>query len=515
MTHFSIGYKKYLTLSIVLGVVLLSGCATDRLITRKNHDADNQYCWARLTETKGDATLLSVRLDREINNYQILAEEVLVAREKALKLTNWITDNIERDIAIPPLMQDKLNTGMSHGLELSDKVVAIVARNECWLQATDEAMAKRDLSPLDPYTRFKGFTVALSATLMLYDTYFTTASILNKHERIRQFLNQSDLGYGRNKDQLEAVTDTIFNTDNVALVRKEIQYFETEYPNHVARLSKDDKAGYLSELIKQSPAYPVMREFSYDDAIEQQTMLAHGDAKDTLSEFKRHTVNAISKIFGNLVGLVEERKGKLYEDENSHTYLTFNLKPGDILLEKTPFRLTDKMIPGHWGHAAIWVGSKKELKVLGIWNHPMVQKYQKEISNGRRIVEALRSGVEINTLANFMNVDDVAIIRDPGRTRQKTAARIIRSLRQVGKEYDFNFNVETTDKIVCSQLVYLAYTDIEWPTERMLGRYTISPDNVAHKAAHSGPLKLIVFYHDGKRIDEQPLRVMEDLMRRQ
>jgi len=514
MTRLSTGYKKYLTLLIVLGLLVsLSGCVTDRLITRKNQDANYDYCWMRITETKGDATLLNQRLDREITHYQNLTEEVLVAREQALKLTNWITNNIDRDIAIPPSMQDKLNIGMTRGLELSDKVVAVMARNECWLQADEEEMARRGLPELDPYTRFKGFTMALSATLMLYDTYFTTASILNKHDRIRQFLNQEDLGYARHEDQLEAVTDTMFNLSNVSLVAREIQFFESEYPNHDRYLSNDDKASYLTELIKQSPAYPVMQDYTLDDAKDQKEILAHGEVKDDLSEFKRHTVNGISKIFGNLVGLVEERKGKLYEDKNSHAYLSKNLKAGDILLEKTPFRLTDKMIPGHWGHAAIWVGSEKELKELGIWNNPWVKKYHKEISNDRFIVEALRSGVEINSLANFMNVDDVAIIRDPDRTKQQTAARIIRSLRQIGKEYDFNFNVETTDKIVCSQLVYLAYTEITWPTERMLGRYTISPDNVAHKAAHSGPLELIVFYHDGKRIDKQPVKLMEDLMR--
>ena len=38
---------------------------------------------------------------------------------------------------------------------------------------------------------------------------------------------------------------------------------------------------------------------------------------------------------------------------------TFTLnQAGDILLEKTPFRLTDKLIPGYWGHAAVWIGGE-------------------------------------------------------------------------------------------------------------------------------------------------------------
>ena len=93
-----------------------------------------------------------------------------------------------------------------------------------------------------------------------------------------------------------------------------------------------------------------------------------------------------------------------------------------------------------------------------------------------------------------MDVDDVAILR-PKKSGDDEVC--VRAFRQLGKEYDFNFDVETIDKIVCSELVYQVFTDVKWPTEKALGRYTISPDNVAVKA-HNGPFELVLFYHDGK-----------------
>jgi hypothetical protein len=85
-------------------------------------------------------------------------------------------------------------------------------------------------------------------------------------------------------------------------------------------------------------------------------------------------------------------------------------------------------------------------------------------------------------------------------------------LKQVGKDYDFNFDVETTDKIVCSELVYTVYTDIPWPTEKALGRYTISPDNVAKKALSDGSLNLVSLYHDGKEVTADRLGLLAQLM---
>ena len=41
------------------------------------------------------------------------------------------------------------------------------------------------------------------------------------------------------------------------------------------------------------------------------------------------------------------------------------------------------------------------------------------------------------------------------------------------------FDVSTLDKIVCSELIYITFGNVKWPTEYRLGRPTITPDDVA------------------------------------
>ena len=48
--------------------------------------------------------------------------------------------------------------------------------------------------------------------------------------------------------------------------------------------------------------------------------------------------------------------------------------------------------------------------------------------------------------------------------------------------------------------------------EKSLGRYTISPDNVAEKTLNGGPLKLITFYHNGALVTNMPLQQMKKLI---
>jgi len=211
--------------------------------------------------------------------------------------------------------------------------------------------------------------------------------------------------------------------------------------------------------------------------------------------------------------LVETRKGKLYDDADVADDVRSVIEAGDILLEKTPFRLTDKLIPGHWGHAAVYIGTEAELKALGIWGHEVVIPFQQDILDGKLIDEALRDDVQLNTIEHFLNVDDVAIMHDRTESDEAKAERIILALRQLGKEYDFNFDIETSVKIVCSELVYVTSIMIDWVTEELVGIHTISPDNVAVKSIEENSIfDITLLYHDGLEVTTDKKVEMQRLL---
>jgi Permuted papain-like amidase enzyme, YaeF/YiiX, C92 family len=132
------------------------------------------------------------------------------------------------------------------------------------------------------------------------------------------------------------------------------------------------------------------------------------------------------------------------------------------------------------------------------------------IREGRCIVEALRPGVMLNTLEHFLNVDDLLLVRphmneDPARVAD-TREAIITAMTHLGKSYDFGFDIHSRRRIVCSELSFQSYTQPEfhWPKERVLGRYTISPDHVALRALpvaeHPPSMRVLLFYSRGERV---------------
>lgn len=159
----------------------------------------------------------------------------------------------------------------------------------------------------------------------------------------------------------------------------------------------------------------------------------------------------------------------------------------------------------------MWIGKESELKALNLWQHRLIIPWHQDIKNGHSVIEALRSGVELDPLDSFMNIDDMVILRDMDLSNEQRRKVIINAFRQLGKAYDFNFDVTNSDRIVCSELVYYSYLHIQWPIEKTLGRYTISPDHIALKVKNN-ELQVIKLYLNGQEIKQNKYDIFNQLL---
>ena len=264
---------------------------------------------------------------------------------------------------------------------------------------------------------------------------------------------------------------------------------------------------FLDEMIVNSPGYAFFTRNLGARALEEWKTGGHAAVTfvtDHVANFGDMAAASASRVVGNTVGLVETRSGWLASlPESERRRIEGGLRPLDVLLEKTPFRLTDKSIPGHYGHVAVWVGTEAELKELGVWEDPLVRPHHARLRAGAGVVEALRPGVEINTLGHFLNIDDLLVIRSAPLSKDEVRAGVLRAFAQVGKEYDFNFNVESDRRIVCSELAFVVFPGVSWPTSAVLGRQSITPDQVAVKASPGAPFRPVMMWHDGVEVREK------------
>ena len=482
--------KTIIILSSLTLLFSLSGCG--------GSPGDTTRQTATATETKTATAASTATASSKISNpYQALAEMALSYRVKALRLFEAVEDKeVLSGADIDALHHMTLNQ-----LSLKGAIAAYIAQNQ---HLVDDAAGYSEKE------RMERIMISLSAMLLRYDNYLIAYINYENDSKLRQFLNDPDSAYDIPANTLSDMTNTYNNLNDREEVKKMIAF----YDDHIDTYDNVEESFflYLKMMIEQSPSYQLGFDNDTDYAVDNlnslyTSVLDLGDDGLTLA------VNEMSKTLGNTAGLVETRKGKLYNDPDVADNVRSVIKAGDILLEKTPFRLTDKLIPGHWGHAAVYIGTADELKALGIWDHPVVQPFQQDILDGKQIDEALRDDVQLNTIEHFLNVDDLTIMHDTAESDEAKADRIILALRQLGKEYDFNYDIETSVKIVCSELVYVSSIMIDWETEELAGINTISPDNVARKSIEDVTVfDITLLYHDGEEITSDRKEMMKTLL---
>ena len=370
----------------------------------------------------------------------------------------------------------------------------------------------------------KKVKLGLTFALLLYDNYLVAVAPFEEHNKLRYIINESGIdpeveGY------LRVVSESYTDRKKMQRLIKAIEFiskieqWESDHPKSDLVQSDPDNQ-YLNMMIYGSPSYTEIRKNS---SLVTESMFSinrinifKNKIEDNIRLISSDATNQVSKMFGNAAGIIVARRGKLDElPKEKQSEIIANLQPLDILLEKAPFRLTDYLIPGYWSHVALWSGTEEELSKLGVWDelpaiyneaketyHYSGPDFQDAIRNGHMVIEALRPGVQINTLQHFLNIDDLGVMRYNGLTIENKRSYLLNAFAQIGKSYDFNFDVESKNEIVCSELIYVSFDDLDWNTTKTVGRYTISPDNVAQNLAYDS-FEAIMLYLDGVEVAEK------------
>lgn len=161
--------------------------------------------------------------------------------------------------------------------------------------------------------------------------------------------------------------------------------------------------------------------------------------------------------------------------------LSGRLQPGDILLERREWYLSNVGLPGFWPHAAIYVGTPAErgrffataevrawVQGRGIASgsfEDLAERLEPDAARGSRgedaghavrVLEAISEGVSFTSLEHSAGADSLAVLR-PRLPRTAVAAALLRAFHFAGRPYDFNFDFSTDRSLVCTELVVKAF----------------------------------------------------------
>ena len=398
----------------------------------------------------------------------------------------------EHNGALPAAYTLRLAQALSSAAGMRNQLFDQALRHRSALYRTDSALTDK--------ARLAEIVIGMAAAMTLYDNNKAMRDNFDDNTVLRNKLNEAYPEFGIPAGFYDSSVMRSANPEYRKAMTDAIDYFNSNQASIKTEI--DASEPIIQALYTYVAQSALLKKFRGGNVFKEIIILPVKAIKSTVDLSSRSLGQVkfrSSQIVGNSVGLVRWREGKLKDDTNILKVLLSQLQPGDILLEKTPFALTDKSIPGHFGHAAIYTGTAEQLREMGALDLPLVQKNLSQINAGHTVVEALRNGVQLDTLQAFMNVDDVAILRPKYLSIEARREAVNLALGNIGKKYDFNFDVNTTETIVCSELVYIVYPQVDFITKRVLGSFAITPDDIALQAGFDAdPLELILFAHDGK-----------------
>lgn len=169
------------------------------------------------------------------------------------------------------------------------------------------------------------------------------------------------------------------------------------------------------------------------------------------------------------------------------------LQPGDVIVTRHDYALSNLFLPGFWPHAALHVGDEHVKVRLEL---DRVEPRSAPWVNPCRVLEARKDGVLFRQLDDTLSVDAFTVIR-PRLAPDEIDTGIARAVSHAGKLYNFDFDFFAADRLVCTEVVYRAYDglgDIHMPLTKRSGKLTFSAEDLLDLAVDGRGFDVIAIY---------------------
>ena len=346
------------------------------------------------------------------------------------------------------------------------------------IRCVDELAPVR-LRHISTLLHWQCFVIGYSAACLLVrlDRYFLFD--FATHKTVQRKLNESFDEYRIPKKQYTAIF-THFTDPFMAARLHEVMKFADANRHRLVRLEND---GCVGELTKRLPDFESYLDASKRNYLKRMAAFLSHSWRRRGARVKQQSMFKVLEGIGRTASELKLDKEKKVTPAILAEVSTL-LEPGDVLVTRHRYALTNLFLPGIWPHAALYIGTPEQRDGLEI---QIPEQIKHEWGDGISTFEALKDGVKLRPLRNTLAVDCFVVLR-PALSREAIRRGIERVLVHSGKRYNFDFDFFRSDRLVCTEIVFRAFDGIEnfhFRLQERAGRQTVSAEDLLDMAIDS------------------------------
>lgn len=400
---------------------------------------------------------------------------------------------------------------------------------EIWIKYLDQLLGLtkimveyQDYQKVEPRYRNDAFLVGFSADLLLYSTglYFLENTAFIAPFEI--LLDEPMPEYNLPKNLYSQFKWHILNLPEITNIHQ----------SYIRSTTLKDRYGNSST--NYHFLFPII-DTNYRAAVAitqtRHISLLLANYLDTIKDGSRKTVFPIQKsvaLFMAHTRLTTRKEGFI---SNRQCLEFIELaQPGDIILERGEWRMTNLGIPGFWPHSALYLGNLAELTE---WSqdstitkyyhqrdphcrnfaHYLERRYpdafkayiSADDGDDNRIIEGLKEGIIFHSVRGSVGMADHTACLRPRLPKLAKAQAIETAFQYWGRPYDYTFSLLTDNELVCSELIYKSYEPatgkegLHFELSEIARIITLPANNIAAQFDHeygteSAQLDFVLYY---------------------
>jgi hypothetical protein len=244
-------------------------------------------------------------------------------------------------------------------------------------------------------------------------------------------------------------------------------------------------------------------------------LFAH-QAGDIVKDTTLEAVFPVQKNVAEWMGDTRvRREGKPLIKKEQALSLVTKMEPGDVVVTRQNWFLSNIGLPGFWPHALLYLG-EPDVLAAAFDDDPEVRKWVatqtrkaetfsgylqtkypekwkayaggKDLLGGApiRFIESISEGVSFTSADHAMMVDYLGVMR-PRAPKVEKARAVARAFGYQGRPYDFDFDFLSDSSLVCTELVWKSYASsvdmkgLTLPLVQVAGRQTLPANEIVKR----------------------------------